>query len=74
MADLLNIMVVILWLLDLQLPMQSVPITREVVSLNPAQAGCTNFIQYYVIKFVSDLRQVVGFLRFHLLLKLTAKI
>ena len=38
--------------------MQSVHITTNVVSSNPAQA-----IQHYVIKFVSDLRQVGGFLR-----------
>jgi len=36
--------------LDLQLPVQSVPITTNVVSLNPT-----------LIKFVSDLRQVGGF-------------
>jgi hypothetical protein len=46
-------MVVIVWLLDLQLPMQSVPITSNVVSSNPTQV-----IQHYIIKFVSDLRQV----------------
>jgi hypothetical protein len=34
-------MVMIVWKLDLQLPMQSVPITTEVVSSNPAQARCT---------------------------------
>jgi hypothetical protein len=38
--------------------MQSVPNTTNVVSLNPAQA-----IHHYVIKFVSDLRQVGDFLR-----------
>ena len=43
----------IIWQLELQLPMQPVPITTNVVSSNPAQA-----IQHYVIKFVSDLRQV----------------
>ena len=37
--------------------MQSVYVTTEVVSLNPDQAST------YVIKFVSDLRQVDGFLR-----------
>jgi len=37
--------VVIVWKLDLQLPMQSVPITTKIV------------IQHYVIKFVIDLRQ-----------------
>jgi hypothetical protein len=34
-------MVMILWKLDLQLPVQSVPITTQVVSLNPAQVRCT---------------------------------
>jgi hypothetical protein len=29
------IVVVIIWLLDLQLPIQSIPITTKVVSLNP---------------------------------------
>ena len=47
--------------LDLQLPMQSVPITTKIVSSNPT----------YVITFVSDLRQVGGFLRFPPPLKLT---
>jgi hypothetical protein len=42
--------------------MQSVPITTKVVSLNPAH-GLVYFIQHYVIHFVSDLRQVGGFLR-----------
>ena len=49
-------MVVIVWWLDLQLPMQSVPITATVVSSNPTQA-----MQNYVIKFVGDLREVGGF-------------
>jgi len=48
--------------LDLQLPVQSVPITNEVVSSNPACDEVYS-IQHYVIKFVSDLRQVRGFLR-----------
>ena len=39
--------------------MQSVPITINVACSNPAQA-----IQHCLIKFVSDLRQVGGFLRF----------
>jgi hypothetical protein len=43
-------MVMLVWTLDLQLSMQSVPINTKVVSLNPA----------HVIKFVSDLRQVGG--------------
>ena len=54
----MSVMVVIVWQLDLHLPMQSVPITTKVVSSNPTQA-----IQQYVIKFVSDLRQVSGFFR-----------
>jgi hypothetical protein len=49
------------WQLNLQLPVQSVPITTEVVSLNPAH-GKVYSIQHYVIKFDSDLRQVGGFL------------
>ena len=55
-------MVVIVWYLDLQLPMQSVPITTNVVSSNPAH-GEVYSIQHYVIQFVDDLRQVGGFLR-----------
>jgi hypothetical protein len=39
--------------------MQSVLITTEIGSLNPTQARCTH---HYVIKFVSDLWQVSGFL------------
>ena len=54
--------VVIVWQLDLQLPVQWVPITNEVVSSNPVH-GEVHSIQNYVIKFVSDLRQVGGFLR-----------
>ena len=54
--------------------MQSVPITTKVVNLNPAH-GDVYSILHYVIKFVSDLRQVGGFLRilqFPLPIKLTA--
>jgi hypothetical protein len=54
--------VVIVWYLDLQLPVQSVPITTKVVSLNPVH-GEVYSIEHYVIKFVNDLRQVGGFLR-----------
>jgi hypothetical protein len=46
---------------DLQLPMQSVPITTNVVSSNHTH-GEVYSIQHYVIKVVSDLRQVGGFL------------
>ena len=35
--------IVVIWYLDLQLPMQSVPITTNIVSLNPAQAMCTRY-------------------------------
>jgi hypothetical protein len=62
--------------LGLQLPVQSVPITTKVVSLNPAH-GEVNLIQHYVIKFVSDLQQVTGFfwvLRFHPPIKLNTPI
>ena len=69
------VVVVIVWLLDVQLPMQSVPITTNFVSLNPAQAM---YIRYnIVIKFVSDFRQDCGFLRvfqFPPPIKLTAMI
>ena len=41
--------------------MQSVPITTNVVSSNCVH-GKVYSIQHYVIKFVSDLRQVGGFL------------
>jgi hypothetical protein len=40
--------------LDLQLPVQLVPITTKEISWNPAH-GEVYSIQYYVIKFVSDL-------------------
>jgi hypothetical protein len=52
--------VVIVWQLDLKLPVQSVPITNIVVTLNPAH-GEVYSIQHYVIKFVSDMQQVGGF-------------
>ena len=53
------VVVVIVWWLDLQLPVQSVPITTKIVSLNPVH-GEVYLIQHYVIKIVSDLRQVGG--------------
>jgi hypothetical protein len=62
--------------IDLQLPMQSVPITTKVVSSNPVH-GEVHLIQHYVIKVVSDLRHVSGFLwvlRFPPQIKLTATI
>ena len=60
--------------MDLQLPVQSLSITINMVSLNPANDEVYS-IQYYVIKFVVDLRQVGGFLmilRFPPPIKLTA--
>jgi hypothetical protein len=65
----------IVWLLDLQLPIQSV-LSTTVVSSNPAH-GEVYLIQHYVIKFVSALRQFGGFLRvlwFPPPIKLTATI
>ena len=56
--------------------MRSVPITTKVVSSNPAH-GEVYLIQHYVIKFVSDLRQVGGYLRvprFPPVIKLTSSI
>ena len=58
------------------LPVQSVPITTKAMSSNPVH-GEVHSIQYYAIKFVSDLRQVSGFLRvlrFPPTIKLTAPI
>jgi len=46
-----TVMAVIVWYLNLQIPMQSVPITTEVVSANPTH-GKMYSIQHYVIKFV----------------------
>ena len=68
-------MVMIVWKLDLQLPMQSVPIATNVASSNPAHveeysiqhyvisSGEVNNIQHYVMNFVSDLWQVGGSLQ-----------
>jgi len=67
---------VVVWCLDLQLPMQSVPITAKVVSLNPTH-GEVFSIQHYMIKFVSDFLQIGGFLlilRFPPSIKLTVTI
>jgi hypothetical protein len=43
-------------------PVQSLPKIPKVVSSNPAHDGEVHMIQHYVIKFVSDLRQVDGIL------------
>jgi hypothetical protein len=61
---------------ELKLPMRSMSITTQSVSSYPAH-GEVYLIQLYVIKFVSDVRQVGGFLRvlwFPLPIKLTAMI
>ena len=61
-------------ILDLQLPVQSVPMTTKVMSSNPLH-GEMYSIQHYLIKFVRDLRQIGGFLwvlRFPTPMKLTA--
>ena len=47
--------------MDLQLPVQSVPITIYAVSSNPVHGEVFSIV-HYVIKFVSDLRQVDGFI------------
>ena len=44
---------------EFTLPMHLKPITTNIVNSNPAQGRCTRCN----IKFVSDLRQVCGFLR-----------
>ena len=49
--------------ISLQLSVQSVHITTNVVSSNIVQ-GAVYSMQHYVIKFVNDLQQVGGFLRF----------
>jgi hypothetical protein len=54
--------VVIIWKLELQLPVQSVAITTKVGSSNPAH-GDVNSIQHYMIKFVSDWQHDGGFLQ-----------
>ncbi len=57
-----GVVVVIVWLFDLQLPVQSMSITTKVVSSNLVH-GEVYSIQHYVIKFVIDIRQDGGFLR-----------
>ena len=69
-------MVGIVWELDLQLSLQSVHITTKVASSNSAHDEVYS-IRYYMIKFVSDLRQVDGILqilRFPPQIKLSATI
>ena len=69
------IVVVIAWLFDLQLHVQSVSITTKVERSNLAQ-GEAYTIQHYEIKFVSVLRQIGGFSGYFgfLPIKLTATI
>ena len=57
-----SVVVVIVWQLDLQLHMQSMSISDKVLSSNPVH-GEVYSIQHYVIEFISNLRQVGGFLR-----------
>jgi len=74
--DQLAIDVVIDWQLDFRLHVQSVPITTNPMSLNPAHAK-TYSIQLYMIHFFSELRQDDGLLRvlrFLQIIKLTDKI
>jgi hypothetical protein len=59
---------VIVWYMDVQLPMKPVPITTEAVSSNLANGEVCNIMVYsiqhfVIIKFVSNLRRVGGFLR-----------
>ena len=56
-------MIVILCKSNYNVPMQSVPISNKNLSLNPAHDE-VYLIQKCVIKFVSDLWQVGGFLRY----------
>jgi hypothetical protein len=53
----------IVWYLDLHLPVQSEPIITKVVSSNPAQSKVYS-IQQYVIKIVRGMGQVCDFLQF----------
>ena len=65
-------MVVIVWLLDVQLHMQSVHITTKVVSSNPLGRGVLDTT--LCDKVFSDLRRVGGLHRFPLPIKPTATI
>jgi len=68
-------MAMIVWRLDVQLPMQPVPITTDVARLNLDQGA--RYTTLCDLKFVSDLGQVDGFLLVLLVpppIKLTATI
>ena len=56
------VVVMIVWYLDLQLLVQSLPIITNFVSSNLAH-GKVYTMQHYVIKFVSEFRHIGGFLR-----------
>ena len=74
--DQLAIVVLIDWQLDFRLHVQSVTITTNPMSLNPAH-GKMYSIQLYMIHFFSELRQDDGLLRvlrFLQTIKLTDKI
>jgi len=66
------VMVVIVWFYNfftyLQLHVQSVPITSKVIGLNPTH-GEVYSKQHSERQFVSDLRQVSGFLRYYCFLQ-----
>jgi hypothetical protein len=55
--------------LHFQLPVQSMPITTNVVSSNPVH-GEVYSIQHYVTKFVIDLRHVGGYMLFQTLYRI----
>jgi hypothetical protein len=57
------IVVLVVWYLDFQQPVQSVPINTGVVISIPAD-GEVYSIQHYVIKYVIDLRQVGDLFRY----------
>ena len=48
MDEVMVVVVMIVWKLDLQLPVQSVPITTKVVSSNPVHCEA-HLIQHYMI-------------------------
>ena len=54
------IVVMIVWQLNLQLPVESVPITSKVVSSNLVH-GEVYSIQHYVTQYISDFRQIGSF-------------
>ena len=55
-----TVVVLIVWYLDLELPVQSVPFTTKVVGLNSVH-GEVYLMQQYMIKIVSNLRQMAVF-------------